>query len=155
LALPIARLTTTLDAPGTSVSARSTCATHEAQVMPWTGMVSDFILTVIIVPFGRQVRKRRLLLRALIGPLLVISCAMAALIIVPTVHAAHHQEMHQRAQQHERKGQHAQDVRGVVDEQGDERRGQDGRQRRTLRRVEDGGQAAWWRLLMMHGMLLV
>jgi hypothetical protein len=35
---------------------------------------------------------------------------------VATVHAAHHQQMHQRAQQHEGKGQQAQDVRGVVDE---------------------------------------
>jgi hypothetical protein len=81
--------------------------------------------------------------------------AVIAMSTVATVHAAHHQKMQQRTQQHERKGQQAQDVCGVVDEQVDSRGGQDGRQRRTLRCAENGGQTAWWSLLIIHVLLLV
>jgi hypothetical protein len=98
---------------------------------------------------------RQLLLRALIGSVVVVACAMASMIIVPTVHAAHHQQMHQWAQENERKGQCHQNVRGMIDKQVDQRGSQDGRQRRALWGGEDCGQAAWWRLLRIHVMLLV
>src|SRR3990172_7568646 len=37
VALPVAKLTTTWETPGRSLSAPSTCETHDAQVMPCTG----------------------------------------------------------------------------------------------------------------------
>src|SRR3990172_2232015 len=37
VALPVAKLTTTWEIPGRSLSAPSTCETHDAQVMPCTG----------------------------------------------------------------------------------------------------------------------
>src|SRR6266540_6078880 len=59
LALPRPRLTTRLETPGSSPSALSTWATHEAQLMPWIGKLIDRVFVVIHIPFDRTAARAR------------------------------------------------------------------------------------------------